>query len=93
MTVSINSKLFIGSYFDDIDLDEETVEEMVKEQKIIKVSPFLNAETEECYFGVDLSVEELLSPESLDIVKSRIEHLQDLFGCLEVGILHLPNVI
>lgn len=93
MTVSINSKLFIGSYFDDIDLSEETVEEMVEEQKIIKVTPYKDAETEECYFGVDLSVDDLLSPDSLNIVKSRIEYLQDLFGCLEVGILHLPNVI
>jgi hypothetical protein len=102
MGISIRSILFVGARSTDIHcsrevLDNEIPEGMTEEEAedlpyIERISPYYDADSRDCYYGIEVTCNEITEPGGLEMVDQLIVQLNELFKTSKCKLMHSPYV-
>jgi hypothetical protein len=92
MSVAIESKLYVGAYFDEINIDEEELQELCYEEVVNCFFPDYDVPFKWCCFGVEITPEFIMEDGGIDKVKALITEMNELFKTDKSRLNHTPYV-
>jgi hypothetical protein len=102
MGIYTRSKLFVGACRSDIHcedyiLDNEIPEDMTEEDfedipYIDRISPYYDADSQDCYYGITVSCDEIMNPGGVEMVQQLIAELNALFKTTKCKLMHSSHV-
>jgi len=92
MGIDSDSSLFVGAYREDIHCDQEILDELADDGYLVRVSPYYDAPSSNCYYGVEISTAEIMEDGGIDKIKKLIVELNDKFQTTECELMHSPNI-
>jgi hypothetical protein len=102
MGIHTSSKLFVGAARSDIKCDSDILnnaipEGMTEEEAdelpyIDRISPYYDADSQDCYYGITVSCDEIMNPGGVEMVQQLIAELNALFKTTKCKLMHSSHV-
>lgn len=92
MSIAIESKMYVGAFYSDINLNEEELQELCYNDVISCFWPEYDAPLKWCCFGVEVTPELVMEEGGIDKVKALIAEMNDLFKTDKCKLNHTPYV-
>lgn len=92
MSICTDSKLFVGAYFDEINIDESELNELIYNEEIEHISPYYDSPYKHGYFGRVVTCEFVMTDGGVEQIKEMIKEMNELFKTDKCYLIHSPYV-
>jgi hypothetical protein len=92
MGIDSDSSLFVGAYRENIHCSQEVLDDLTDQDYLIRVSPYYDAPSDHCYYGVEISTADIMEDGGIDKIKKLIVELNEKFETTECDLMHSPNI-